>query len=73
MAAVIQIFASQLMRQTVQPLTAATADLEEPISVLKSRMEAIQTRLAEDVETATPEVMNMVNRLDKLIKSATNG
>jgi putative permease len=70
LAAVIQILASQLMRPTIQTVI---PQLKEPISVLQSRVEAVQTRLVEQPETATPEVTNMVKRLDKLIDTAIYG
>jgi putative permease len=72
-AAAIQIFAGQLIRSTT--LAQATPapnpiDLAQPIGVLQARLTAVQARLAAQTESA-PELINLVDRLTKLIEQAT--
>jgi predicted PurR-regulated permease PerM len=69
LAAVIQIFASQLFRATIQ----TTPQLTEPINVLQARLESVQTSLAAQTETSAPEITNLVERLTDLIARATHG
>jgi hypothetical protein len=46
---------------------AHTIDLAQPISILQERLTSVQTRLAEQTESA-PELINLVDRLTQLIE-----
>jgi putative permease len=70
LAAVIQIFASQLFRPAMQP---ATPQAEQPISVLEERLQSIQSRLAGQPEPPPPELTSLVDRLTQLIGKAAHG
>ncbi len=70
LAAVIQIFASQLLRPAMHP---ATPQLEQPISALQERLQSVQIRLAEQPEPPPPELTNLVDRLTQLIGKAAHG
>jgi putative permease len=69
-AAAIQIIAVQIIRLTTLSMTttpAHTIDLAQPISILQERLTSVQTRLAEQTESA-PELINLVDRLTQLIE-----
>lgn len=68
LAAVIQIFTSQLLRSMTQ---ATTPQLTEPVSALQARLQSVQTSLAAQTESPTPEITNLVDRLTQLIHRAT--
>lgn len=67
LAAVVQIFASQLFRAKI-PVTTT-----ESVSVLQARLQSVQTSLAAQTEPLTPEITNLVDRLTQLILRATQG
>jgi len=69
LAAVIQIFASQLFRSTIP---SPTLQLTQPISALQERLTAIQSGLVAQTETTTPEITNLMERLTQLITRATD-
>jgi putative permease len=72
-AAAIQIFAGQLIRSTTLSMATSPTppiDLAQPIGVLQARLTSIQTRLAAQTESS-PELINLVDRLTKLIEQAT--
>lgn len=69
LAAVIQIFASQLFRSTIP---ASTLLLSQPISALQERLSTIQSGLATQTEATTPEITNLMARLTQLIVRATD-
>lgn len=70
LAAVIQIFASQLIRPSVQP---PVLQLAQPIGALQERIESVQTQLAANPEPVAPELTNLVDRLTQLIGRAVQG
>jgi predicted PurR-regulated permease PerM len=67
LAAVIQIFASQLFRATTQ---APTPQLAEPVSALQARLQSVQTLLAAQSDSSAPEITNLVDRLMQIILRA---
>ncbi len=67
LAAVIQIFASQLLR--AKPVT--TPQLTQPVTVLQARLQSVQTQLAAKPESPVPEITNLVERLTQLLLRAT--
>lgn len=67
LAAVIQIFVSQIFRAATQ---AATPQLAQPVSALQARLQSVQTVLAAQTESPTPEITNLVDRLTQLILRA---
>ncbi|MBA3867545.1 MAG: AI-2E family transporter [Anaerolineae bacterium] len=69
LAAVLQIFASQLFRSTIP---APTLQLTQPISALQERLSVIQSGLTAQPEATTPEITNLMARLTQLIARATD-
>jgi putative permease len=69
LAAVIQIFASQLFRSTIP---ASTIQLTQPISALQERLNSVQSGLVAQTEVTTPEITNLMARLTQLIARATD-
>jgi len=69
LAAVIQIFASQLFRSTIP---VPTLQLTQPISALQERLSSIQSGLAAQTEATPPEITNLMTRLIQLIARATD-
>jgi putative permease len=67
LAATIQIIASQFIR----PPTTAKMTLAPPptiqIDLLKERLNSIRTEISERSEPPAPEIINLIDRLDKLI------
>lgn len=67
MAAVIQIFASQF----ILPILTARITLPPPTTIqidsLRERLRSVQTKITERSEPPPPEIINLVDRLDKLI------
>ncbi len=68
LAAVIQIFASQLLGAT----QATKPQLAQPASALQARLQSVQTLLAGQTESPTPEITSLVDRLTQLILRATH-
>jgi predicted PurR-regulated permease PerM len=64
LAAVIQIFASQLFRGTKRT---TMPQLAQPVSALDERLQSVQTLLTAQTIPPTPEVTNLVERLRELI------
>jgi putative permease len=66
-AAVIQIIA----RQLICPITTASITLEPPptvqIDILKERLNSVQAMLSDRPEPPSPEIINLIDRLDTLI------
>jgi hypothetical protein len=69
LAAVIQIFASQLFRGTMRT---TIPQLAQPVSVLDVRLQSVQTLLTAQTIPPTPEVTNLVERLRELITRAAH-
>ena len=69
LAAVLQIFTSQVFRATTQ---ATTPQLAQPVSTLQARLHSIQTSLAAQPKSRTPEITNLVDRLMQLILRASH-
>src|SRR3954447_5087678 len=69
LAAVIQIFASQLFRST---MPAPTLQLTQPISALQERLNFVQSGSVAQTEATTPEITNLMARLTQLIVRATD-
>jgi putative permease len=67
LAAVIQIFASQLFRATIQ---VTPPQLVQPVSALQERLQSVQTLLAAQSEAPAPEITNLIDRLTELIARA---
>ncbi len=68
LAAVIQIFASQLLGAT----QVTKPQLAQPASALQARLQSVQTLLAGQTESPTPEITSLVDRLTQLILRATH-
>jgi predicted PurR-regulated permease PerM len=69
LAAVIQIFASQILRSMTQ---STTPQLAQSINTLQSRLQSVQTVLAGQTELPTPQITSLVDRLTQLIARATH-
>jgi predicted PurR-regulated permease PerM len=69
LAAVIQIFANQIFRASVQT---TTPQLAQPVSTLDARLQSAQTLLAAQTIPPTPEITNLVERLTQLITRAAD-
>jgi putative permease len=70
LAAVIQIFASQLYRATTQSTAPQPI---QPVSALQARLQSVQIVLTERPEAQTPEITNLLDRLTQLIGRAAQG
>lgn len=68
LAAAIQILAGQFLR----PKTTATVTLAPPptlqIELLRERLTVVQAKISERSEPQPPEIINLIDRLDKLIE-----
>jgi hypothetical protein len=69
LAAALQIFAGQFMRSTIAVTPIASAPALE-ISMLQQRVEALQALVANGDEPPSPEVINLLDRLRRLIEHA---
>ncbi len=69
LAAALQILAAQFTH-SASAVTMGTTNPAREISVLQQRVEALQTRLATGDEPPGPEVVNLVDRLRRLIEQA---
>ena len=70
LAAAIQILARQFLR----PKTTATVTLAPPptlqIELLRERLTVVQAQINERSEPPSPEIVSLIDRLDKLIEKA---
>jgi putative permease len=69
LAAVLQICASQVFRATTQ---VTAPQLAQPVSTLQARLQSVQTSLAAQPKSRTPEITNLVDRLMQLILRASH-
>ncbi len=69
LAAVLQIFANQFLRATIQT---APPPLTQSVSVLEERLASVQTLLAGQIEPPAPEITSLVTRLTQMIEKATH-
>jgi putative permease len=67
LAAVIQIFGSQVFRSMTK---ATTPKLDQPVSALQVRLQTVQTVLATQAKSPAPEITNLVDRLTQLVARA---
>jgi putative permease len=69
LAAVLQICASQVFRATTQ---VTAPQLAQPVSTLQARLQSVQTSLAAQPKSRTPEITSLVDRLTQLILRASH-
>ncbi len=69
LAAVIQIFASQLFRGTIQVRTPQVA---QPVSALQERLKSVQNSIAAQTKSPALEITNLIDRLAQLMARATH-
>jgi putative permease len=72
LAAAIQIFLGQLFRPTTSTVT-LTPPLELQIDLLRERLNLVKKMISERPEPPSPEIVNLVDRLDNMIDNADHG
>ena len=70
LAAAVQILGRQLLAPPQTAVVPSTAPPVVGIDILRDRLNAIQTNISQNSESASPEIQSLVVRLDKLLEEA---